>query len=438
MPPAECINHSTCLVPFILTLTIRWTTRATPTTRFININQFFHPLCQCVPAKSRYSLLLHAPSTIQHPSASTSICKVSAFIFHAGCPVYSASLVPSVNLFFPFQMAALNFEHILLMLKDGGSIPQDTLQSQDGFNLGDIHFCPLLCTLHMQHLSLNGLCNLLTEGAFTPPQSKRPPELSGMTTVLLVFQADSRHEKITNVYMGLVVCRVDSHLYSPSQIHDFIKDIEGDLQAACDALKARGNPSKRHAYCLFVDNLSGTMSIPMDPPYCLVYPTSCIKGIKPDHFDTCNSPVGMCLHRGVCHSTLQFSNDDPKLHTKYVGSCLILPCGVQYNDRLYPTLLEPWNHCSPLIDPAMGEPCLMEVVGDLRAMDPIFKGCYGDSLLYSEDDLALLRWWKIYFPTFQGEIPMPPAPSYRQVRELAATKQTPHRVAALDTSVESP
>ena len=33
---------------------------------------------------------------------------------------------------------------------------------------------------------------------------------------------------------------------------------------------------------------------------------------------------------------------------------------------------------------------------------------------------------------------MPPAPSFQQVRELAATKQSPHRVAAPDTSVESP
>ena len=39
---------------------------------------------------------------------------------------------------------------------------------------------------------------------------------------------------------------------------------------------------------------------------------------------------------------------------------------------------------------------------------------------------------------FQGEIPVPPAPSYWQVRELAVTKQSPHRVAALDTSAESP
>ena len=78
----------------------------------------------------------------------------------------------------------------------------------------------------------------------------------------MVFQADSKHEEITDVYMGLVVCRVESCLYAPKQILDFIKDIEVDLQVACDALKAGGDPSKRHAFCLFVNNFSGAMSIP--------------------------------------------------------------------------------------------------------------------------------------------------------------------------------
>ena len=264
--------------------------------------------------------------------------------------------------------------------------------------------------LRMQPLSLDGLCTLLTKGTFMPPQSKRPPELSGMTTIFLVFQVDSRHEKITNIYVGLVVHRVESHLYN--QIHNFIKDIEGDLKAVCDAVKAGGNPRKRHTYCLFVDNLSGTVSIPMDPLYCLVYPTSYVKGIKPDHFDTCNSPVGMRLHCCVCRTTLQFSNNDPKECTKYVGSHRILPCGAQYNDQLYPSILEPWNHRGLLIDPTIGEPYPMEVVGKFSAMDLILKGCYRDSLPYSDDDLARLRQWKIYLPTFQGEIPMPPAPSY--------------------------
>ena len=274
------------------------------------------------------------------------------------------------------------------MLKDGGTIPQDTLHSQDGINLGDIHFCPMLHTLHMQHISLNGLYTLLSEGTFVPPQSNMPPELSRTMAILLVFQADSEHKRIINVYVGLVVCRVDFHLYSPSQIDDFIQDIEGNLWVVHDTLKAGRNPSKRCAYCLFVDNLSGIMSIPMDPPYCLVYPTSYVKGIEPDHFDTCNSSAGTRLHRCVCRATLQFSNDDPKQCTKYVGSHLIMPHGAQYNDCLYPSILEPQNQCGPLIDPIMGEPCPMEVVGDFKAADPIFKGCYGDSLLYSEDDLA--------------------------------------------------
>ena len=221
-----------------------------------------------------------------------------------------------------------------------------------------------------------------------PPQSERPPELSGMTAIVLVFQADSRHEKITNVYMGLVVHRVESHLYNPDQILNFVKDIEGDLQVSCDTLKDGGDPSKRHAYCLFVDNLSGALSIPTDPPYCLVYPTSYVKGIEPDHFNTHNSPMGTRLHCCVCRATLQFSNDDPKQCTKYVRSRLILPRRAQYNEWLYPTILEPQNHHGLLIDPTMGEPYPMEVVGDFRAADPIFKGCYGDSFLYSDADLA--------------------------------------------------
>ena len=140
-----------------------------------------------------------------------------------------------------------------------------------------------------------------------------------------------------------MVPQVDSCLYSPSQINNFILDIEVNLQEVHEALKARRDTSKRCTYCLFVDNLSGVMSIPMDPPYCLVYPTIYIKGIKPDHFDTRNSPAGMRLHRYVCQATLHFSNTDPKLHTNYTGSHLIIPCGVQYNDCLYPTILEPQN-----------------------------------------------------------------------------------------------
>ena len=153
-----------------------------------------------------HSLPLHASSATKHPSVSTSICKVSSFILHADFQAYSTLLVPGINSFFSFQMAALNFECILMMLKDGGTIPRDTLRSQDGINLGDIHFCPMLRTLHMQCISLNSLCTLLSEGTFVPPQSNMPPKLSGTMAILLVFQVDSEHERIINVYVGLVVC----------------------------------------------------------------------------------------------------------------------------------------------------------------------------------------------------------------------------------------
>ena len=274
------------------------------------------------------------------------------------------------------------------MLKDGGTIPRSTLCSQDEINLGDIRFCPILRTLHMQHISLKGLCTLLSEGAFAPLQSHTPPKLSRMTAILPVFQVDSEHKRIINVYVRFMVRRVNSRLYSPSQINDFIQDIDVNLWEVRNALKAGHDTGKRCAYCLFVDNLSGIMSIPTDPPYCLVYPTTYVKGTEPDHFDTRNSPVGTHLHCCVCRATLQFSNTNPKQHTKYAGSHLAIPHRAQYNDRLYSTILEPRNHHGPLIDPVTGEPCLMEVVGDFKAADPIFKGSYGDSFLYSEDDLA--------------------------------------------------
>ena len=160
-------------------------------------------------------------------------------------------------------MTALNFNHILLMLADQGSIPQDTLQSQDRLNLGDVHFCPIRQTLRMQCISLDHLQRLIAECAFMPPVSEHPPKLSGTTAILLVFQADGQHERITDVYVGLMVCWVESHLYTLDQILDFVVDIEVDLKAAHDALKAGGDPGKRHTSCL----LSATMGVQCPSPW---------------------------------------------------------------------------------------------------------------------------------------------------------------------------
>ena len=227
-------------------------------------------------------------------------------------------------------MASLNFSQILLKLVSKGSIPRDTLHSQDGFNLEDICFCPIQHTLNMQCISLDYLWKLITEGTFMPSTVKGTLELSGMTALLLIFQADDQHKQITDIYIGLIVCCIDSCLYAPEKILDFVSDIEVDLKVACNALEAGCDPGRRHAFCLFVNNYAGVMSVPTDLPYCLAYPMSYVKDVEPDHFDTCNNPARTCLCHCICLATLQYMNDDPHYCRAYGGSCLILPCGAQY------------------------------------------------------------------------------------------------------------
>ena len=171
------------------------------------------------------------------------------------------------------------------------------------------------------------LWKLVTEGMFMPSMAEGILELSGTTAILLVFQADDQHEKITDIYVGLVVHHVESCLYASEKIFDFLSDIEVDLKVACDALTAGGYPGKKHAFCLFVSNYGGIMSIPIDPPYCLIYPMSYEKDVEPDHFDTHNNPARTCLCCCICCATLQYMNDNPHYCRAYDGSCPILPHG---------------------------------------------------------------------------------------------------------------
>ena len=115
----------------------------------------------------------------------------------------------------------------------------------------------------MQCISLDYLRGLITEGAFMPPTLEGTLKLSGTTAILLIIQVDDQHEKITDVYVGLGIHHVKSHLYAPDQILDFVSDIEVDLKVAHDALKlgvtwARGMPSA---------SLSTTMGVQCPSPW---------------------------------------------------------------------------------------------------------------------------------------------------------------------------
>ena len=89
-------------------------------------------------------------------------------------------------------------------------------------------------------------------------------------------------------------------------------------------------------------------------------------------------------------------------------------------------------------DPANQEPYPMELVGDFRVTDPIFKGCYRDSLLYTGGELDQLRQWGIHLPPYRGKIPTPPAPSYQQARQPKVTKRSPPRAPIPSPPVELP
>ena len=180
------------------------------------------------------------------------------------------------------------------------------------------------------------------------------------------------------------------------------------------------------------------MSVPIDPPYCLVYPMSYVRDVEPDHFNTCNNPAGTCLRCCICHATLQYMNDNPNQHREYAGSHLILPRRAQYKEQLFPEILKLQNHWEPLTDSATKETFPMELVGDFRSMDPIFKGCYGDSSLYTDVDLGRLRQRGIHLPPYRSEIPAPQAPSYLQARQPKTTMRSPPRANTPNPAVESP
>ena len=163
-----------------------------------------------------------------------------------------------------------------------------------------------------------------------------------------------------------------------------------------------------------------------------------MKDVELDHFYTHKNPAGTCLHCCICHTTLQHMNDDPRHHREYGGSHLILPHRAQYEERLFPEIIEPQNHWVPLTDPVTKKPFPMELVGDFRSTDPIFKGCYGDLFLYSNGDLGQLRWCGIHLPPYRSEIPAPPAPSYLQAKQSEAMKRSPPWAVTPNPAVDSP
>ena len=126
MPPMDCKNRGTHHTSFILTLTSRKTTSTA-------LNHSLHPRA----SNKTLSTTCVSPHVF--------ICSIQGKFVHLSSMhinLWIPCCLLTIILLLFFQMATLNFNCILLMLADQDSIPQNTLQSQDGLNLGGICFCP--------------------------------------------------------------------------------------------------------------------------------------------------------------------------------------------------------------------------------------------------------------------------------------------------------
>ena len=130
-----------------------------------------------------------------------------------------------------------------------------------------------------------------------------------------------------------------------------------------------GQPQQEACLLPFCQQLYGCHVHPHGPTLLPRLPHELCEDVELDHLDTCNKLAGTHLCHCICHATLQYMNDDLNQHREYTRSCLIPPCGAQYKERLFPKILEPWNHWEPLTNSTTKEPFPMELVGDFRSMD---------------------------------------------------------------------
>ena len=144
---------------------------------------------------------------------------------------------------------------------------------------------------------------------------------------------------------------------------------------------------------MFVVNFLGIMALPMDPPYCLVYPniySSTISEKDRHHLNVGGSPPGVHTCMCICHALLHHANMSTDHRQQHHRSCLVITQGVQY-DHLLPKIMMPCNHWMPLVDLSTGEPFPLVPVGDFQLEDNIFPGTPGDSLLYTSKELMKLQ-----------------------------------------------
>ena len=101
------------------------------------------------------------------------------------------------------------------------------------------------------------------------PEGSTANSISGSTAILIVFLSEADFKGMEHIHIGLMVHCADCKLYDQSGILPFIETVNDNLEKA----PKNRSKSRLHSYSLLVANYGGIMVVPMEPPYCLMYPT---------------------------------------------------------------------------------------------------------------------------------------------------------------------
>ena len=208
-------------------------------------------------------------------------------------------------------MSAIPFDCTLDRFQSKHSLPKGLLRSYKGLHFDDICYALPQHSLWMQRVPLNYLLNVVDINAFQP-EGSTVNSISGLTAILIVFLSDADFRGVEHVHINLVVCCTDCKPYDQSGILPFIKTINDNLEKA----RKRGSKSGLCSYSLLVANYWGVMVVPMEPPYCLIYPTVYETEVPvkdQHHFNTRGNPVGMCTGACMCCALLQQADTQPTL-----------------------------------------------------------------------------------------------------------------------------
>ena len=167
----------------------------------------------------------------------------------------------------------------------------------------------------------------------------------------------------------------------------------------------------------FLPTLLACWPSPWYHPTALSIPLSLLGTPPPRMRGITAIPIRLCTRECMCCQTIHHANMTPDHYTTYIGSCLLVPWGMQYHEDSVPKVTKPHNHCGPLINPKSKGAYPMYDIGNFTLDDTLFPRVPGDSFLYDGNVQDQLEQQGFDIPTYVDRslwvtsvtVPIPPS-----------------------------